>query len=160
MREKYALVDAECAAIAGDEACAPSVAQACEWLEVSKSGYYEWRSRPQGAAAKRRELLKTKIKALFEFNSEEYGYRRLLAALARGGERCSPELVRALMRELGLEPCQPRPWRRSLTEQGTAGPIPDLVNRDFTAEKTRPENGWRHNLHPDLGRMAVPCDGN
>jgi putative transposase len=132
--EKYALADAECATLAGDEACAPAVAQACEWLEVPKSGYYEWRSRPQSAAAKRRELLKIKIKALFEFNNEEYGYRRLHAALARGGERCGPELVRALMHELGLEPCQPRPWRRSLTEQGAAGPIPDLVNRDFTAD--------------------------
>jgi transposase InsO family protein len=131
--EKYALVDAECAALAGDEACAPGVAQACEWLAVSKSGYYEWRSRPQSAASKRRDLLKIKIRALFEFNNEEYGYRRLRAALARGGEQCSPELVRALMRELGLEPCQPRPWRHSLTEQGAAGPIPDLVNRDFTA---------------------------
>jgi putative transposase len=39
------------------------------------------------------------------------------------------------MRELGLEPCQPKPWRRSLTEQGVAGPIPDLVNRDFSADK-------------------------
>jgi putative transposase len=37
------------------------------------------------------------------------------------------------MRELGLEPCQPRPWRHSLTGQGPSGPIPDLVNRDFTA---------------------------
>jgi putative transposase len=133
--EKYALVDAECAALAGDEACAPSVAQACGWLEISKSGYYEWRSRPQSAASKRRELLKIKIKALFEFNNEEYGYRRLHAVLARDGERCSPELVRALMRELGLQPCQPRPWRHSLTEQGAAGPIPDLVNRDFTARE-------------------------
>jgi transposase InsO family protein len=58
------------------------------------------------------------------------------AALVRGGEQCSPELVRGLMRELGLEPCQPKPWRHSLTEQdGQAGPIPDLVRRDFTAEK-------------------------
>jgi transposase InsO family protein len=39
------------------------------------------------------------------------------------------------MRELGLEPCQPKPWRHCLTEaDGMAGPIPDLVNRDFTAE--------------------------
>jgi putative transposase len=132
---RYAVVDAECATPAGEEACAPSVAQMCEWLGISKSGYYEWKTRPRSAAAKRRELLKTKIKALFEFNNEEYGYRRLPAALARGGERCSLELVRVLMRELGLEPCQPRPWRQSLTEQGQAGPIPDLVNRDFTAEK-------------------------
>ena len=56
--------------------------------------------------------------------------------LVRGGEQCCPELVRGLMRELGLEPCQPKPWRHSLTEQdGQACLIPDLVNRDFAAEK-------------------------
>src|SRR5258708_38902654 len=106
----------------------------CEWLEISKSGYYEWRERPQSSASKRRELLKLKIKALFEANNEEYGYRRIHAALARGGERCCSELVRELMRELDLEPCQPKPWRHSLTGQdGQAGPTPDHVNRDFTA---------------------------
>ncbi len=37
------------------------------------------------------------------------------------------------MRELALVPCQPRP-RRGLTEADpAAGPIPDLVARDFTA---------------------------
>ncbi len=136
MSTKYAFIDAECATLAGDEACAPTITQLCEWLEVSKSGYYEWKSRPQSTAAKRRELLKIKVKALFEANNEEYGYRRMHAVLVRGGEQCCPELVRGLMRELGLEPCQPKPWRHSLTEQdGQAGPIPDLVNRDFTADE-------------------------
>jgi len=38
------------------------------------------------------------------------------------------------MRELGLEPCQPRPWRVGLTEgDGKEHDIPDLVKRDFTA---------------------------
>ena len=137
MSDKYAFIDAEYARAPGnDPDAAPSVVQMCEWLGVSKSGYYEWRSRPQSAAAERRELLKLKIRALFQFNNEEYGYRRLHKVLVRGGEECCPELVRQLMRELGLVPCQPRPWRRSLTEQdGQAGPIPDLVNRDFTADK-------------------------
>ena len=103
-------------------------------MEVSRSGFYEWRSRPESATAKRREILKLKIKALFDANNAEYGYRRIHQALLRGGERCSPELVRRLMRELGLQPCQPRPYRHSLTEQdGQAGGIPDLVRRDFTA---------------------------
>jgi transposase InsO family protein len=133
--EKYEFIDAECAALAGDTACAPAVTQMCGWLGVSKSGYYDWRTRPASAAARRRELLKLKIKALFEANNEEYGYRRIHAALVRGGEQCCPELVRDLMREQGLVPCQPRPWRHSLTEQGQAGPIPDLVSRDFAAEK-------------------------
>ena len=136
MTEKYGFIGAECAETPAGAGGAPTVVQMCGWLGVSKSGYYEWRTRPQSAASKRRELLKIKIKALFEANNEEYGYRRMHAALVRGGGECCPELVRDLMRELGLEPCQPKQWRRSLTEQdGQAGPVPDLVNRDFTADK-------------------------
>lgn len=57
------------------------------------------------------------------------------AEVARWGVQCSPELVRSIMRERALVPCQPRPWRHSLTEADAgAGPIPDLVNRDFTAQ--------------------------
>ena len=37
------------------------------------------------------------------------------------------------MRALGLVACQPRPWRPATTRQGQAGPIADLVHRDFTA---------------------------
>jgi putative transposase len=135
--EKYEFIDAEYAGAPGEYAGGtPTVTQVCEWLRISKSGYYEWRSRPQSAASKRRELLRIKVKALFEANNEEYGYRRLHAELARGGEQACPELVRQLMRDQGLEPCQPKPWRHSLTEQdGEAGPIPDLVDRDFTADK-------------------------
>jgi transposase InsO family protein len=134
--EKYSFIDAEYARTPDGPGDAPAVVQMCGWLGVSKSGYYEWRSRPRSAAEERRELLKIKIKALFDFNNEEYGYRRMHAVLVRGGEECCPELVRQLMRELGLVPCQPRPWRRSLTEQdGQAGPVPDLVNRDFTADE-------------------------
>ena len=104
------------------------------WLGVSSSGYYEWRSRPQSATAARRDNLKQLITAIFEFSDETYGHRRIHAALVRSGHACSLELVRALVRELGLRPCQPRPWRHSLTDQDpAAGPIPDLVNRDFTA---------------------------
>ena len=55
-------------------------------------------------------------------------------ALVRGGEQVDDETVRGLMRELGLEPCQPKPWRFSLTENdGQEHHIPDLVQRDFTA---------------------------
>jgi len=105
----------------------------CKWLGVSKSGFYDWKSRPESATARRRELLKIKIRALFEVNDSTYGYRRLHAALVRGGEQAGPELVRQLMRELGLVACQPAPWRPSTTVRGAAGPIPDLVNRDFSA---------------------------
>ena len=106
----------------------------CRWLEVSKSGFYEWRSRPESATAKRREELRLLIRQAFDDSDGTYGYRRTAWQLARWGEQAGPELVRGLMRELGLVACQPRPWRPATTQQGQAGPIPDLVHRDFTAE--------------------------
>ena len=113
---------------------APAITLMCMWLEVSKSGYYEWRSRPESATAKRREELKLLIKKAFDDSDGTYGYRRVWWQLARWGVRAGLELVRALMRELGLVACQPRPWRPATTQQGCAGPVPDLVNRDFTAD--------------------------
>jgi putative transposase len=108
----------------------------CTWLSVSASGFFDWRQRPDSATARRRERLAALIREAFEASGETYGYRRIHAQLARWGVPCGPELVRGIMRELGLRPCQPRPWRASLTEQdGRAHRIPDLVARDFTAKR-------------------------
>jgi transposase InsO family protein len=112
---------------------APTVSQMCEWLIVSKSGFYEWRNNPGSATAKRREELKLMIQKAFDDSDGTYGHRRVHAQLQRWGAACGDELVRRLMRELGLVPCQVR-RRRSLTVQAAAGPIPDLVGRDFSAE--------------------------
>jgi putative transposase len=128
--EVYEFIDAQYAT----SPAAPAIVCMCRWLEVSKSGYYEWRSRPESATAKRREELKLVITKAFEDSDGTYGHRRVWAQLARWGVRAGRELVRALMRELGLVACQPRPWRPSTTQQGKAGPVPDLVNRNFTAQ--------------------------
>ena len=133
MSEKYSFIEAENATVAGETACAPTVTQMCGWLQVSRSGFYEWRSRPDSAAVKRRNELKLLIAKAFEDSDGTYGYRRVALQLARWGVAAGLELVRGLMRELGLVPCQPRPWRPSTTQQGQAGPIPDLVARDFSA---------------------------
>lgn len=107
----------------------------CLWLAVSRSGFYDWRGRPQSATARRRAELKVLIVEEFADSDEASGYRRVHAALARQGVVVGKDLVRFLMRELGLVPCQPRPWRHNLTEgDPDAGSIPDLVQRDFTAE--------------------------
>ena len=80
MSEKYAFIDAEYAT-APQQDEAPTVTQMCEWLSISKSGYYDWRTRPESETEKRREMLKLKIRAIFEYNNEEYGYRRVHAVL-------------------------------------------------------------------------------
>jgi len=126
----YEFIDAEYATREN----APAVTQMCAWLEVSKSGFYDWKSRPESATAGRRNKLALIIRKIFDDSDSTYGYRRIAWQLARQGTVAGPELVRKIMRELGLVACQPRPWRPVTTQQGQAGPIPDLVNRDFSAE--------------------------
>jgi putative transposase len=132
--DKYEFIDAEYAVTPAGNGAAPTITCMCRWLGVSKSGFYEWRSRPDSATAERRKKLALIIKRIFDDSDSTYGYRRVAAQLARQGTVAGAELVRRLMRELGLVACQPRPWRPATTRQGQAGAIPDLVNRDFTAE--------------------------
>jgi putative transposase len=132
--DRYEFIDAEYADNSRlPRGTAPTITCMCRWLGVSKSGFYEWRSRPDSVTAKRRAKLALIIRRIFDDSDSTYGYRRIAEQLARQGTVAGAELVRRLMRELGLVACQPRPWRPSTTRQGEAGPIPDLVNRDFSA---------------------------
>jgi putative transposase len=134
--DKFEFIDAECAAYQESGAeFIPPVVKMCRWMEVSRSGFYEWRSAPESATARRRSVLALYVRKSFDDSDGTYGYRRVHRDLAEWGVAAGPELVRSLMRELGLEACQPRPWRISLTEGGgQEHDIPDLVRRDFTAE--------------------------
>jgi len=134
--DKFEFIDAEYAATSStNDTQAPSIVKMCTWLGISRSGFYEWRDRPTSMTAQRRDELALYVRKSFDDSDGTYGYRRVHADLADWGIACGPELVRSIMRDLGLESCQPRPWRYCLTEaDGMAGPIPDLVNRDFTAD--------------------------
>jgi putative transposase len=123
---KYEFIDAQ-------KAFYPTVLM-CAWAGVSRSGFYDWLTRPTSATTVRRRELETVVAALFTASDATYGYRRLHAELARGQVRCSPELVRSIMRGLGLVPCQPKPFRPTTTIAGDAAAVPDLVRRDFGAD--------------------------
>ncbi len=112
------------------------VTKMCSWLTVSTSGFYHWRSRPQSATAARRAALTVRVRHFFDASDGTYGYRRIHADLAAEATQCSPELVRRIMADEGLIACQPRPFRvtTDADDQGAAA-IPDLVRRDFTADR-------------------------
>lgn len=125
---KYAFIDAA-------EKEAPrryGIRNMCAWLDVSASGFFDWRSRPRSERARRRAELAELVRWSFDRSNATYGYRRVHADLARRGVAACAETVRDLMRELGLEACQPRPFRTTTTP-GADGGAPDLLERDFTA---------------------------
>ncbi|MGV1006161.1 MAG: hypothetical protein ACOYEV_15650 [Candidatus Nanopelagicales bacterium] len=60
--------------IAGEEGNYP-VSRMCVWAKVSRSGYYDWKSRGPSARALRREALGALVADSFERSDEIYGYR-------------------------------------------------------------------------------------
>lgn len=70
MSDKYVFIAAERAC---DSENAPTIVSMCTWLGVSKSGFYDWLSRPPSAGQRRRELLADKIGALFDAFGATYG---------------------------------------------------------------------------------------
>ena len=113
----------------------------CRTLKVSASAYYQRATGERSARAVEDERLTARIRQIHEENYHCYGYRRMTSALARAGEHVSRDRVRRLMAQAGLAGAKRRgkPWRTTIPDPG-AQRAPDLLGRDFTAE--RPDSKW------------------
>ena len=74
----------------------------CRVLEVSPSGYYAWRARPQSVRARANEVLLERIRAIHAVSDETYGVPRIHAELQDEGERVGRHRISRLMRGSGL----------------------------------------------------------
>lgn len=108
----------------------------CRVLGVSRAGYYAWKNRGESRRQREDAALAEKIRAIHSGSRGTYGSPRVHAELRQGhGVRCSRKRVARLMREHDLVGVHRR-RRRCLTKQDTqAAPAPDLLGRDFTAER-------------------------
>jgi putative transposase len=74
----------------------------CRVLEVSRSGYYAWRARPESARSLADRGLTRRIRELYYESDEIYGSPRIHRLLAAEGTRVSRKRVARLMRRAGL----------------------------------------------------------
>ncbi|MCD2191291.1 IS3 family transposase [Actinomycetospora soli] len=117
------------------------VAVACRVLNVSRSGYYEWRTGVKSVRAQQNELLAKVIEKIHSESRGTYGAPRVHAELVLGlGERVNRKRVARLMREARLQGLYRRRTRRCTRRDPAADPYPDLVDRDFTA--AGPDRLW------------------
>ena len=121
-----------------------SIALACELLGVSRSGFYDWqarRSRPTTLAEREQQLLVAATTVEHIASRGRYGSPRSHAELVAQGWRIGVNRIARLMAEQGIEGRSSRMRRHSLTRQAKVAPdIPDLLERDFTAEQ--PDTRW------------------
>jgi putative transposase len=110
----------------------------CRSVEVSDSGYYEWRFRPPSQRAIRHAWLTEMITQVHAESNGTYGARRVHAELRLGrGLVVGHNAIEMLMRRAGLHglPGSRRPRRRHETPTAE-----DLVDRNFA--RSAPDELW------------------
>lgn len=114
---------------------------ACRVLDVSRSGYYAWLTRPVCPRRQRHQELAMKVRRAHADSRRNYGSPRVQKALAADNERVSLNTVARLMREQGLRAKTKRKFVPRTTDSAHNRPIaPNLLDRDFAAD--RPNRKW------------------
>jgi putative transposase len=119
-----------------------AVSRLCSVLNVSRQGYWAWKQHPASRRRLEDERLKRRILAAWTKSDRTYGAPRLQAELRLGGGvKVGKKRVARLMRELEIQGVSRRrgTMRTTIPDKRTA-PAPDLVKRNFTAE--RPDETW------------------
>jgi len=106
----------------------------CQLLEVSRSGYYEWLSRPPRAQAQVDQEVQDKIQHYFAQGRGTYGTRRIKHLLAQDGLQVSRRRIGRLLAQAGLR-CKTRRKFKAPKTSGQAQTVaPNQLNREFTVQ--------------------------
>ena len=106
----------------------------CRLLAVSRSGYYEWLSRPPGTQAKEEQTLQDKIRHYFVQGRGTYGTRRLKHLLAQEGLQVSRRRLGRILAQAGRR-CKTRRKYKAPTTAGQAQTVaPNQLQREFTVQ--------------------------
>jgi hypothetical protein len=132
------------------------IATMCRLLGVSPSGYYAWTKRQPSRRAQKDDALVAEIRAAHEASRGIFGAPRIHVELAAKGIRVGRNCVARLMLAAGLAGVS-RLKFVTTTVKGSGRQAPDLVDRNFTAE--RPNLLWVADI-TYIARRDIPVGAN
>ena len=106
-----------------------SVTRMCRQLGVSRTGFYQWRTRPASERSMANAALDARVAAIHAGTQRSYGRPRIVRDLLAQGVRVSHERVRNSLKRQGLRPAYQRPYRVT-TDSAHNKPIaPNVLDR-------------------------------
>jgi putative transposase len=129
----------------------------CKVMQVAPSTYYAAKRRRPSARTVRDAVMMQVLVVLWVTNRKVYGAHKLWKAARRAGHDIGRDQVARLMRELGIRGVSRQRKVFTTRPDPDALRAPDLVNRDFTAD--RPDALWVTDLTyvPTRSGMAYVC---
>ena len=112
----------------------------CAVLEVSPSGYYAWRDRPESARRVADRGLAADIRRIHADTRAVYGSPRVHAVLRTEGKRVGVNRVARLMRHHGIQGRYKRRVPRTTDSNHSLSIAPNLLEQEFTV--AAPNQVW------------------
>jgi len=122
-------------ALVREEAKVHSTELLCDLMDISRSGYYAWESRPESKQKQDHQRLIPKIKKIFTDSRETYGYRRVADTLKKQGENCGKHRTASLMHKLDLNPLIKRRFKTTTNSNHDKPIFTNTLNRQFNPQK-------------------------
>jgi len=129
---KYAFIDRH-------SQCFP-VAIVCRVLQVSRSGYYAWRTRPESARAQANRLLLTHIQRVHLASRRNYGAVKCWKQLRIEGIKCGKHRVARLRRLHGVYAQRRKRFMVTARARYTHRVSPNVLSRQFVVGE--PNRVW------------------
>lgn len=129
---KYAFIRAHCGQY--------PLSRLFEVLEVSRSGYHDWRERPESNRCRENRKLSEKITQYHRQSRKIYGSPKIHEDLVEAGEACGVNRVARLMKAANIKSKMARKFVITTDSKNTMQPAPDLIQRQFTPGK--PDDAW------------------
>lgn len=105
----------------------------CQALDVSRSGYHAWRTRPASARQQANAQLLVRMRTLHTATKARYGAVKLWKALRAAGVPCGRHRVARLRRQHGLLAQRVRRFRVTIEPHQFAPPAPNRLQQIFVA---------------------------
>ena len=118
-----------------------AVRDLCEFLAVSRSGYYAWKNGLESAREQSNRTVAQEIRQVFKAKRGRYGSPRITHELRRAGRMCNHKRVERLMRLEGLKALSSKRRKVRTTRSDHDHPIAPnlLLNR---AAPVKPDEVW------------------
>jgi len=116
------------------------VTKACQVMQVSPSGFYASRGRPESTHARDDRRLRVLVRASFDESRRRYGSPRVYLDLVEQGVRVSPKRVARLMQEDGLKARARKRFKLTTMSDHDQPVAANLLGRQFEAQS--PNQRW------------------
>ena len=116
----------------------------CEALQVSRSGYYAWRIRPESHRDNTDRTLIQTIRGIHRESKGIYGAPKIRAELKAQGYHHGRHKIARLMRLAGLKGCPQRRFKATTQSDPDHPVAKNLLQQDFSA--TGPNHRWASDI--------------